>query len=176
MTDTGQVPGQGQPENAGGHHGQPQAVPSPVDPGTAQHPGEYAYLGPAEGSVEDDDLLMPGAQGAWSEHGVPQVPTPASPQPQAVPAQQTAPFEPPIVPEQVPAAARGRPDGRGVDHSPSGTGRSARRRSFASPPASVQATADRPRSSRWGGVRSTGRAPVSDMRTGLIGPYRCLVY
>ncbi|EPY93352.1 nicotinate-nucleotide--dimethylbenzimidazole phosphoribosyltransferase [Streptomyces noursei] len=104
MTDTGQVPGQGQPENAGGHHGQPQAVPSPVDPGTAQHPGEYAYLGPAEGSVEDDDLLMPGAQGAWSEHGVPQVPTPASPQPQAVPAQQTAPFEPPIVPEQVPAA------------------------------------------------------------------------
>ncbi|MFL4495609.1 nicotinate-nucleotide--dimethylbenzimidazole phosphoribosyltransferase [Streptomyces sp. VTCC 41912] len=104
MTDTGQVPGQGQPENAGGHHGQPQAVPSPVDPGTAQHPGEYAYLGPAEGSVEDDDLLMPGAQGAWSEHGVPQVPTLAPPQPQAVPAQQTAPFEPPIVPEQVPAA------------------------------------------------------------------------
>ncbi|WP_411125394.1 nicotinate-nucleotide--dimethylbenzimidazole phosphoribosyltransferase [Streptomyces sp. x-19] len=104
MTDTGQVPGQGQPENAGGHHGQPQAVPSPADPGTAQHPGEYAYLGPAEGSVEDDDLLMPGAQGAWSEHGVHQVPPPAPPQPQAVPAQQTAPFEPPVVPEQVPAA------------------------------------------------------------------------
>ncbi|MER7990690.1 nicotinate-nucleotide--dimethylbenzimidazole phosphoribosyltransferase [Streptomyces noursei] len=104
MTDTGQVPGQGQPENAGGHHGQPQAVPTPADPGTAQHSGEYAYLGPAEGSVEDDDLLMPGAQGAWSEHGVQQVPPPAQPQPQAVPAQQTGPFEPPVVPEQVPAA------------------------------------------------------------------------
>ncbi|GAA2666018.1 nicotinate-nucleotide--dimethylbenzimidazole phosphoribosyltransferase [Streptomyces lunalinharesii] len=101
MTDTGQVPGQGQPENAGGHHGQPQAVPSPADPGTAQHP-EYAYLGPAEGSVEDDDLLMPGAQGAWSEHGVQQAQPPTPPQ--AVPAQQTAPFEPPVVPEQVPAA------------------------------------------------------------------------
>ncbi|MFB6440996.1 nicotinate-nucleotide--dimethylbenzimidazole phosphoribosyltransferase [Streptomyces sp. NPDC056411] len=76
MTDTGQVPGEGQPENAGGHPGQPQpaAAPSAADagptelPGTATPPGEYPYLDPADGAAEDDDLLlMPGAQGAWSE-------------------------------------------------------------------------------------------------------------
>ncbi|MGV4924807.1 nicotinate-nucleotide--dimethylbenzimidazole phosphoribosyltransferase [Streptomyces sp. BHT-5-2] len=92
MTDTGQVPGQGQPENAGGHRGQPQAVPTPADAGPTQQPGEYPYLGPADGTVEDDDLLMPGAQGAWSEQGAQQPPQPA--QPQAVPPQQSAPFDP----------------------------------------------------------------------------------
>ncbi|WP_438488924.1 nicotinate-nucleotide--dimethylbenzimidazole phosphoribosyltransferase [Streptomyces sp. S186] len=96
MTDTGQVPGQGQPENAGGHRGQPQAVPTPADPGPSQHPGDYPYLGPADGAVEDDDLLMPGTQGAWSEQGAQQPPQPAQPlpPPQAVPPQQTAPFDP----------------------------------------------------------------------------------
>ncbi|WP_432144940.1 nicotinate-nucleotide--dimethylbenzimidazole phosphoribosyltransferase [Streptomyces sp. bgisy084] len=75
MTDTGQVPGEGQPENAGGHPGQPQpaAAPSPADPGPTElpgmvpAPGEYPYLGQTDGVVADDDLLMPGAQGAWSE-------------------------------------------------------------------------------------------------------------
>ncbi|MEU9487105.1 nicotinate-nucleotide--dimethylbenzimidazole phosphoribosyltransferase [Streptomyces decoyicus] len=76
MTDTGQVPGEGQPENAGGHPGQPQpaAASSPADagptelPGMVSPPGEYPYLDQADGVVEDDDLLlMPGAQGAWSE-------------------------------------------------------------------------------------------------------------
>lgn len=81
MTDTGQVPGEGQPENAGGHPGQPQpaAAPSPADagptelPGMVPPPGEYPYLDQADGTVEDDDLLlMPGAQGAWSEQPAPQ--------------------------------------------------------------------------------------------------------
>ncbi|QRX91299.1 nicotinate-nucleotide--dimethylbenzimidazole phosphoribosyltransferase [Streptomyces noursei] len=96
MTDTGQVPGQGQPENAGGHRGQPQAVPTPADPGPTQHPGDYPYLGPADGVVEDDDLLMPGAQGAWSEQGAQQMPQPPQPllPPQAVPPQQAVPFDP----------------------------------------------------------------------------------
>ncbi|MFJ9468898.1 nicotinate-nucleotide--dimethylbenzimidazole phosphoribosyltransferase [Streptomyces caniferus] len=76
MTDTGQVPGEGQPENAGGHPGQPQpaAAPSPADagptelPGLVPPPGEYPYADQPDGVVEDDDLLlMPGAQGAWSE-------------------------------------------------------------------------------------------------------------
>jgi|GEM_PF-26002 len=75
MTDTGQVPGEGQPENAGGHPGQPQpaAAPSPADagpteqPGMMPAPGAYPYLGQTDGAVADDDLLMPGAQGAWSE-------------------------------------------------------------------------------------------------------------
>ncbi|MFK0293739.1 nicotinate-nucleotide--dimethylbenzimidazole phosphoribosyltransferase [Streptomyces sp. NPDC090442] len=96
MTDTGQVPGQGQPESTGGHRGQPQAVPTPADPGSAQHPGDYPYLGPGDGAVEEDDLLMPGAQGAWSEQGAQQVPQPAQqlPQPQAVPPQPAAPYDP----------------------------------------------------------------------------------
>ncbi|WP_327701859.1 nicotinate-nucleotide--dimethylbenzimidazole phosphoribosyltransferase [Streptomyces decoyicus] len=81
MTDTGQVPGEGQPENAGGHPGQPQpaAASSPADagptelPGMVSPPGAYPYLDQAEGVVEDDDLLlMPGAQGAWSEQPAPQ--------------------------------------------------------------------------------------------------------
>lgn len=81
MTDTGQVPGEGQPENAGGHPGQPQpaAASSPADagptelPGMVSPPGEYPYLDQSDGVVEDDDLLlMPGAQGAWSEQPAPQ--------------------------------------------------------------------------------------------------------
>ncbi|MGW7578195.1 nicotinate-nucleotide--dimethylbenzimidazole phosphoribosyltransferase [Streptomyces sp. NPDC054765] len=112
MTDTGQVPGEGQPENAGGHPGQPQpaAVPSPADagptelPGMVPPPGEYPYLDQTDGVVEDDDLLlMPGAQGAWSEQPAPQpLPQPQEthqgPDPQAVPfdaaAQGTTGFEP----------------------------------------------------------------------------------
>ncbi|MEV0117962.1 nicotinate-nucleotide--dimethylbenzimidazole phosphoribosyltransferase [Streptomyces sp. NPDC050844] len=63
MTDTGQVPAEGLPENAG----------LVEQPGVAA-PGAYTYLDPSENpaegvaSAEDDDLLlMPGAQGAWSE-------------------------------------------------------------------------------------------------------------
>ncbi|MFD6620258.1 hypothetical protein ACFWFB_34020, partial [Streptomyces albidoflavus] len=63
MTDTGQVPGEGLPENAGAV-GQP-GVPAP---------GAYTYLDPAAtGGEEDEMLLMPGSQGAWGE---PQTPTP----------------------------------------------------------------------------------------------------
>ena len=69
MTDTGQVPGEGLPENAGAV-GQP-GVPAP---------GAYTYLDPAEGAVEDDEmLLMPGSQGAWGE------PQAAMPEPQQNP-------------------------------------------------------------------------------------------
>ncbi|MFE3251232.1 nicotinate-nucleotide--dimethylbenzimidazole phosphoribosyltransferase [Streptomyces sp. NPDC059209] len=66
MTDTGQVPGEGQPENAG-------MVEQPGDPAA----GSYAYLGPSDGAPEDDDLLlMPSSQGAW---GDPQPAPPADP-------------------------------------------------------------------------------------------------
>ncbi|WP_405782332.1 nicotinate-nucleotide--dimethylbenzimidazole phosphoribosyltransferase [Streptomyces sp. NBC_00859] len=63
MTDTGQVPGEGQPGNAG-------MVEQPGLPA----PGAYTFLDPSETPPEDDDLLlMPGAQGAWSEpQGQPQ--------------------------------------------------------------------------------------------------------
>ncbi|MFC5803755.1 nicotinate-nucleotide--dimethylbenzimidazole phosphoribosyltransferase [Streptomyces formicae] len=67
MTDTGQIPGEGLPENAG-------MVEQPGIPA----PGAYTFLDPsgsgAESVGEEDDLLlMPGAQGAWSEpHAVAQ--------------------------------------------------------------------------------------------------------
>ncbi|MFD4376927.1 nicotinate-nucleotide--dimethylbenzimidazole phosphoribosyltransferase [Streptomyces sp. NPDC058486] len=83
MTDTGQVPGEGLPENAG-------MVEQPGIPA----PGAYTFLDPSGSTPgqlpEDDDmLLMPGAQGAWSEQGPGAVPAP----PVAVPA-------PPVVPQQ----------------------------------------------------------------------------
>ncbi|WP_432116505.1 nicotinate-nucleotide--dimethylbenzimidazole phosphoribosyltransferase [Streptomyces sp. S1] len=78
MTDTGQVPGEGLPENAG-------MVEQPGIPA----PGAYTFLDPSEHTPEDDDLLlMPGAQGAWSEHPPGVVPAP----PVAVP--------PPVLPHQ----------------------------------------------------------------------------
>ncbi|QPL95825.1 nicotinate-nucleotide--dimethylbenzimidazole phosphoribosyltransferase [Streptomyces clavuligerus] len=56
MTDTGQVPGEGQPENAG-VVGQQPGVPG----GDA-----YTFLEPSGHLPDEDDLLlMPGAQGAW---------------------------------------------------------------------------------------------------------------
>ncbi|MDX3093007.1 nicotinate-nucleotide--dimethylbenzimidazole phosphoribosyltransferase [Streptomyces sp. ME19-03-3] len=105
MTDTGQVPGEGLPENAGeeavlqphadlpGSGAQQQSVPSwDVDPLTAPVPPEYHYLDQPSGPVpveEDEEiLLMPGLQGSW---GDPQ-PVPPQPQPQPVPAQAPGPL------------------------------------------------------------------------------------
>ncbi|MGX4693267.1 nicotinate-nucleotide--dimethylbenzimidazole phosphoribosyltransferase [Streptomyces sp. JNUCC 63] len=63
MTDTGQVPGEGLPESAG-----------MVDqPGVAAH-GAYTYL--SESPAEDEDLLLPGAQGAWGNEVPPPAPEP----------------------------------------------------------------------------------------------------
>ncbi|MBD0714143.1 hypothetical protein BU196_08895, partial [Streptomyces sp. CBMA370] len=77
MTDTGQVPGEGQPENSG-------MVEQPGIPA----PGAYTFLDPSGHTAEDDEiLLMPGAQGAWSEHppGVAPAPPVAVPPPPAAP-------------------------------------------------------------------------------------------
>ena len=75
MTDTGQVPGEGLPENAG-------MVEQPGVPA----PGAYTFLDPADSSAntadDDDLLLMPGAQGAWSD-------------PQSAPRPGAAPCRPP---------------------------------------------------------------------------------
>ncbi|MEU3711276.1 nicotinate-nucleotide--dimethylbenzimidazole phosphoribosyltransferase [Streptomyces catenulae] len=89
MTDTGQVPGEGQPEHAGGQAGQP-ATASPAGPAAAEQPGaaQADAYGPPEPSgvvVDDDDLLlMPAAQGAWTEQPD-RRPRPATPQPQPAP-------------------------------------------------------------------------------------------
>ncbi|MBO0914622.1 5,6-dimethylbenzimidazole synthase, partial [Streptomyces laculatispora] len=57
MSDTGQIPGEGLPENAG-------MVEQPGVPA----PDAYTFLDPSEHASEDDDLLlMPSPQGAWSE-------------------------------------------------------------------------------------------------------------
>ncbi|CAL9632642.1 Nicotinate-nucleotide--dimethylbenzimidazole phosphoribosyltransferase [Streptomyces sp. enrichment culture] len=63
MTDTGQVPGEGLPENAG----------MVEQPGVAA-PGAYTYL--SETPAEDEDLLLPGAQGAWGNEVAPPAPEP----------------------------------------------------------------------------------------------------
>ncbi|MFC9703016.1 nicotinate-nucleotide--dimethylbenzimidazole phosphoribosyltransferase [Streptomyces sp. NPDC056943] len=81
MTDTGQVSGEGLPENAG-------MVEQPGIPA----PGAYTFLDPSEHAEDDEILLMPGAQGAWSEHPPGVAPAP----PVAVP----APLVPPVVPHQ----------------------------------------------------------------------------
>ncbi|MEU6667787.1 nicotinate-nucleotide--dimethylbenzimidazole phosphoribosyltransferase [Streptomyces sp. NPDC046727] len=63
MTDTGQVPGEGQPESAG----------MVEQPGVPPH-GAYTYL--SEAPAEDEDLLLPGAQGAWGNEVPPPPPEP----------------------------------------------------------------------------------------------------
>ncbi|MBD3006501.1 nicotinate-nucleotide--dimethylbenzimidazole phosphoribosyltransferase [Streptomyces sp. 5-10] len=78
MTDTGQVPGEGLPENAGGRLGHPHPADvhaPPADAGYIEQPqpgvpsgAAYTFLDGSEHVGEEDDLLlMPGAQGAWSE-------------------------------------------------------------------------------------------------------------
>ncbi|MEU2895526.1 nicotinate-nucleotide--dimethylbenzimidazole phosphoribosyltransferase [Streptomyces sp. NPDC001273] len=63
MTDTGQVPGEGLPENAG-------MVEQPGVPA----PDAYTYL--SDSPAEDEDLLLPGAQGAWGNEIAPPAPEP----------------------------------------------------------------------------------------------------
>ncbi|WP_345596043.1 nicotinate-nucleotide--dimethylbenzimidazole phosphoribosyltransferase [Streptomyces marokkonensis] len=64
MTDTGQIPGEGLPENAG-------MVEQPGVP----VPGAYTYL--SETTAEDEDLLLlPGAQSAWGNEVAPPAPEP----------------------------------------------------------------------------------------------------
>lgn len=88
MTDTGQIPGEGLPENAG-------MVEQPGIPA----PGAYTYLDPSEnGSEEDDLLLMPGAQGAWSD---PQ-PMQSVPSAQPVQAMQSVPSAQSVPVQSVP--------------------------------------------------------------------------
>ncbi|MEU4491263.1 nicotinate-nucleotide--dimethylbenzimidazole phosphoribosyltransferase [Streptomyces purpurascens] len=68
MTDTGQVPGEGLPENAG----------MVEQPGAPAH-GSYTYLSEPETTAEDDDLLLlPGAQGAWGNEVAPPMPEPVA--------------------------------------------------------------------------------------------------
>ncbi|MFJ2094199.1 nicotinate-nucleotide--dimethylbenzimidazole phosphoribosyltransferase [Streptomyces sp. NPDC087901] len=66
MSDTGQIPGEGLPENAG-----------MVEQTGIPAPDAYTFLDPSEHASEDDDLLlMPSPQGAWSEPQTGQAPLP----------------------------------------------------------------------------------------------------
>ncbi|WP_069173306.1 nicotinate-nucleotide--dimethylbenzimidazole phosphoribosyltransferase [Streptomyces griseus] len=56
MTDTGRIPGEGLPENAG-------MVEQPGVPA----PDAHTFLEPSEQTPDDDLLLMPAPQGAWSD-------------------------------------------------------------------------------------------------------------
>ncbi|GAA2593003.1 nicotinate-nucleotide--dimethylbenzimidazole phosphoribosyltransferase [Streptomyces axinellae] len=92
MTDTGQVPGEGLPENAGGQQqeGQPGVPASgtytfadPADGIGGAAPAPSAHESPLAQQDDEDLLLMPGAQGAWSEQQVVQgQPAPGGPQQQ----------------------------------------------------------------------------------------------
>ncbi|MFD7788006.1 nicotinate-nucleotide--dimethylbenzimidazole phosphoribosyltransferase [Streptomyces nojiriensis] len=82
MTDTGQVPGEGLPDNAG--MVDQQSVPAPVQI-PAPIPAGYAFQDLMDNPAEPEDeelLLMPSGQGAWSDpQVVPQAPAfPAAPQ------------------------------------------------------------------------------------------------
>ncbi|MCX5076381.1 nicotinate-nucleotide--dimethylbenzimidazole phosphoribosyltransferase [Streptomyces sp. NBC_00513] len=75
MTDTGQVPGEGHPDNAG--MVDQQSIPAPVPP---QIPAGYAFQDLVDNPAEPEDeelLLMPSGQGAWSDPQL--VPPPAFP-------------------------------------------------------------------------------------------------
>ncbi|MFE2264593.1 nicotinate-nucleotide--dimethylbenzimidazole phosphoribosyltransferase [Streptomyces griseosporeus] len=63
MTDTGQVPGEGLPENAG----------TVEQPGVTA-PAAYTHL--SETTAEDEDLLLPGSGGAWGNEVAPPAPEP----------------------------------------------------------------------------------------------------
>ncbi|NGO71527.1 nicotinate-nucleotide--dimethylbenzimidazole phosphoribosyltransferase [Streptomyces boncukensis] len=103
MTDTGQVPGEGLPENAGGQpEGQQPGIPAP---------GGYTFADPADGlgggpgAEEEDLLLMPPAPGAWNDApGAPaQAPPAVAPQQSAAPSPaQGAPAHTPVPEPQTP--------------------------------------------------------------------------
>ncbi|WHM39626.1 nicotinate-nucleotide--dimethylbenzimidazole phosphoribosyltransferase [Streptomyces sp. BPTC-684] len=127
MTDTGQVPGEGLPEDAG-------MVEQPGVPA----PGAYTFLDPSDGSAlgadDDDLLLMPGAQGAWID---PQ----SAPAPLAAPVPVPSPAHAAPAPEQPaePGAheAGGRDSGSvdlGAVRTPSATPPPARRPLHMGPP------------------------------------------
>ena len=86
MTDTGQIPAEGLPENAG----------MVEQPGVPAH-GAYTYL--SETTAEDEDLLLlPGAQGAWGNEVPPPAPEPVfeavhQPAPQEQPAPEQPAYE-----------------------------------------------------------------------------------
>ncbi|WKD35566.1 nicotinate-nucleotide--dimethylbenzimidazole phosphoribosyltransferase [Streptomyces xanthophaeus] len=102
MTDTGQVPGEGLPDNAG--MVDQQSVPAPVQI-PAPIPAGYAFQDLMDNPAEPEDeelLLMPSGQGAWSDpQVVPQAPAfPAVPQL----------GEPPVFTDQSYAAAPAYPE------------------------------------------------------------------
>lgn len=126
MTDTGQVPGEGLPENAGGeavlqphadlpgNGAQQPVVPTwETDPLNAPvPPAVYAYLdqpaGPAVADEDEEMLLMPGLQGSWADpQPVPPQPVasaavpvaPVASAPMAAPVGESAPAAPPMAHE-----------------------------------------------------------------------------
>ncbi|WP_327251834.1 nicotinate-nucleotide--dimethylbenzimidazole phosphoribosyltransferase [Streptomyces sp. NBC_01244] len=85
MTDTGQVPGEGLPDSTG--MVDQQGVPAPV-PMSSPATGNYAFQDLVDNPAEPEDeelLLMPSSQGAWSDpQVVPPVPAfPDFPEPSA---------------------------------------------------------------------------------------------
>ena len=110
MTDTGHVPGEELPANAGGE-AEPRPAGHPVggsdgagfawqaEPNAPQPGSMYTFLDQPDGPSDDDDLfLMPGPQGSWSDPQPPRAPVPGQqphfPEPGAA-APAAAPVPPP---------------------------------------------------------------------------------
>jgi nicotinate-nucleotide--dimethylbenzimidazole phosphoribosyltransferase len=158
MTDTGQIPGEGLPENAGADAGADALLPphtafpgngAPQQPGWGTEPvGEqpgYAYLDhpapPGTGLDDEDDvLLMPGPQGSWSD------PQPVPPQPEQpsspLDQQSAAPLN--QQPPQAPSAAAGAVGGPLSPQQPAGGAPVSLRQSAVDRPISVEVPVEVP--------------------------------
>ncbi|WP_146057426.1 hypothetical protein, partial [Streptomyces sp. SM12] len=64
MTDTGRFPERGQLDQAGAHPGHPVPPEAPV-PDAFPYPDAVGTADPED--REEEELLMPGAAGAWNE-------------------------------------------------------------------------------------------------------------
>ncbi|GGO45591.1 hypothetical protein GCM10012287_13890 [Streptomyces daqingensis] len=67
MTDTGRIPGEGQPENAGGQPEVQQSGSPAADSYPYAGPADAAVGAPAPAPGAEGDLLLPGSHGAWNE-------------------------------------------------------------------------------------------------------------
>ncbi|ARQ71699.1 nicotinate-nucleotide--dimethylbenzimidazole phosphoribosyltransferase [Streptomyces marincola] len=85
MTDAGRVPEEGQPEHAGVG---PDQLAQPGGPVPAAYPFPAAPDDAGDGDLDEEELLMPGANVAWGEAATaaPRPPAPAAPRPEPAPA------------------------------------------------------------------------------------------
>ncbi|UCM86849.1 nicotinate-nucleotide--dimethylbenzimidazole phosphoribosyltransferase [Streptomyces marincola] len=100
MTDAGRVPEEGQPEHAGVG---PDQLAQPGGPVPAAYPFPAAPDDAGDGDLDEEELLMPGANVAWGEAAT-AAPRPSAPAPAAAPQPEPAPA---VTHRPAPPAPRG---------------------------------------------------------------------